>query len=79
MFEKFVEVNARHVCLVTNNRSVVEQYNVTTPFIGCLKNITHLTWHGQTYSFFSIITGDKLVGLSSQIESDTAHHWWDIF
>ena len=27
----------------------------------------------------TITTGDKLVGPSSQIGSDTAHHWWDIF
>ena len=48
VFEMFVEANARSVCLVTNSRSGLEEYHVTTPFIGRLENTTHLTWHGQT-------------------------------
>lgn len=51
--EKFIEVNARHVCFVTNDKRSVKEFGLQTLFVGCLRNMTHLFWKNTTYTFFA--------------------------
>ncbi|XP_075704989.1 uncharacterized protein LOC142722160 [Rhinoderma darwinii] len=47
----YIEVGPQHVCLITNDKQTLSQFNLTGPFSGCLYNVTHLTWGNQTIVF----------------------------
>lgn len=48
-FDVFVEISAKPVCMVTDDQNITGMYNLTTPFSGCLRNVSYLIWHGQMY------------------------------
>lgn len=41
-FSMFIEIEPQHVYVVTSNWNTTQIYNLTTPFSGCLANVTHL-------------------------------------